>query len=389
MRFSKSVPLSIAMLLLYPTITQAWLRAPVEDATLVERSEIIVVGRLLKDSVEYVPHMKGSIKTGTSEHHARLAITEVIKGTCEDKEIPIIIHYGLCPVVGGHVSRDSFGLDARFGRSDYPKDKMEVFDTASKSVTPIPLDGAVTDDNLWFLRRRSGFYGREPGTGNFGIVDPQDLQPLHLKEYFLCYFSEDPELAVKKYMSKDPSVAKRAQRFLDHLEIQRILQLTDPAEKFDKLWPYYLKRMRWNMTSEVKDGILSCGEIAGDNLMNFFQDSEYARLRDDIILMWGDIGYQKAVPVLIDLLEQHDKFWQIQDLKKDWWNTDINSEITRERRKLYGEVHHAVYALRVLGDPRAKEAIELTRKRWETIDFENPQIVEECDTAVRKFAEQQ
>ena len=36
------------------------------------------------------------------------------------------------------------------------------------------------EDNLWFLRKRSGVYGWEPGTGAFGIVDPEDLQPLEL-----------------------------------------------------------------------------------------------------------------------------------------------------------------------------------------------------------------
>jgi len=43
---------------------------------------------------------------------------------------------------------------------------------------------------------------------------------------------------------------------------------------------------------------------------------------------------------------------------------------------------------RQIADPRARPAIEKTRKRWVANHFENPQIVEECDAALKVLAAQ-
>jgi hypothetical protein len=243
-------------------------------------------------------------------------------------------------------------------------------------------------DNLWFLRKRSGFFGGKPGTGKYGIVDLEDLQPLKLNDYFLAYLSEDPESAVKKHMVNNPDVVKRAQRYLDHLEVQRILKIKDPSHRFEKLLPFYIKRTIWGMTPEARQGIISCGKVAGKGLMAVFQDSKHRDLRYDVILIWRDIGYNEAVPILINLLKQREQFWENQDLKKGWWNQDVGSELTRKRRGVYGEIYYAVCALRSFADPRAREAIEITRRRWKSINFENPQIVEECEAALKAFTKQ-
>jgi hypothetical protein len=118
------------------------------------------------------------------------------------------------------------------------------------------------------------------------------------------------------------------------------------------------------------------------------QDSKHKDLRYDIIRIWNNVGYKEAVPILINLLKQHDQFWENQDLKKGWWNRDVGSELTRKRRAVYGEIYYTVCALRSFADPRAREAIEITRRRWKSINFENPQIVEECEAALKAFAKQ-
>ena len=102
------LPVFLVFILLLPSIAQAWLRLRYEDATVVERSELIVVGRLKRGCIEYVPHKKKPHEGASWEHHATLVISEVLRGTCRDKEIPIVIHYGLTPVVGGYVKRKNF-----------------------------------------------------------------------------------------------------------------------------------------------------------------------------------------------------------------------------------------------------------------------------------------
>jgi hypothetical protein len=365
----------------------AWERPFYEDSTIVERSELILVAHIKEGSIEYVQNKDNQGNATTREYHVTLVIKEVLKGQCNEKEIPIIIHYGLTPVVGGYEERDNFMINPRGGRTNYPKDIIEIFDTGNSTHGTPSLVKDAREDNIWFLRKRSGPYGREPGTGKLGIVDPEDLQPLEWKDYFLQYLEKDPEKAVKDWGLKNPDRSGRAQRYFDHLEIQRILEIKDPNERFEKLLPYYLKRTTWNMQSEAKSGIISCGKIAGDYFMKVFDDPAYKNFRDEIILMWRDIKYRQCIPLLIDLLKKHDQFWAEQKLEKGWWNSDVDSDLTNQRRNIYGEVYHGIYTLRSFNDPQTREVIELTSNRWKAINFDNTQIVEECGAALKQLSE--
>jgi hypothetical protein len=382
MKTSHVVGLAIVLACFLPTRALAWLRMHYEDAMVVERSEVIAVARLKRDSIKYVPHKRRPNEGGSWEHHAVLVVAEVLKGSLKSKEIPIIIHYGLTPVVGGYVKRDGFMMDRRSLRKDYPKDVIEIFDTASLGVLRLT---DADKDNLWFLRRRSGFAGREPGTGNLGIADPQDVQPLSLKDYFLAYLSKAPERAVREYVARNPKLAKRAESYLDHLEIERILEIADRTTRVEKLLPYYAKRHWYGSRHEAEEGIVACGETAMPHLLRLFDGSTDHRLRSHIIQTWARLKSDACVDLLVDLLMRHDQFWAKQELKGDWWNS--GSKVNGKRREIYTEVYYGVVALEQIGDARAKEAIELTKQRWEAISFSNPQIVESCEAALRKFAE--
>ncbi len=382
---TKILLLTIALTLISTISSYAWLRPWYEDAEVVGRSELIVVGHLFPDSIQYIPHTEKDGHIYSWEYHANLVITETLKGKSDNKEIPIIIHYGLTPLVGGYWIERS-GKSKRGGIPDnYPKDIIEIFDEAMGGVGYIPLVKDASQDNLWFLRKRSGVFGEKPGTGDYGIVDPEDLQPLELKDYFKCYLSSNPESSVKKYISENPVVAKRAQNYFDHLEIERILKTPSQQERYEKLLPFYLKGMRYGMKQEAKDGIISCGKTGLDNLVNVFKDSKDHNLRQDIILIWYRNGYKESAPILIDLLKQNNKFWENQHLDKNWWNHDLGSELNEKRRGIYGEIYYATSALRSFKDPKAKEAIELTLKRWKDSDVGNGQIREECEAYFKEF----
>jgi len=378
--------ISVVILLSASNAAYAWLRPRYEDPIVVERTELIVVAHLKEGSIQYVPHKHGPHEGASWEHHATLVIKDVLKGKYDQKEIPIIIHYGLTPVVGGYVKRENFMINYRAGRGDYPKDIIEIFDTGNSCHGLPSLVKDARQDNLWFLRRRSGTYGRKPGTGKYGIVDPEDLRPLKWKDYFLAYMADNPEIAIKEYAKKNPGIAGRAKRYLDHLEVQRILKIENPEERYSKLLPFFLNRTTWNMKCEAREEIISCGKTAGEQLKKVFDDPEHAEFREDIILMWRDIGYSEVVPLLIDLLEKHDQFWAKQNLQKGWWNKDVGSDQTRRRRDVYGEVYYGVCALRTFKDRRAKSVIDKTRTRWRAINFDNPQIVEECEAALQELS---
>jgi hypothetical protein len=99
--------------------------------------------------------------------------------------------------------------------------------------------------------------------------------------------------------------------------------------------------------------------------------------------LWSDCGYREAIPLLIATLEEADKYWATQKLDPGWWNADDNPERRSERRRVYAETYHAAFALMEFRDPRAREVIEFTLRRWEGIPMDNPQIVETCREALQ------
>lgn len=375
--------LSIFCFFVFSSQAAAWLRPVYEDAVIVARSELIVTGHLEKNSIEYVPHDNKPDEGRSWEHHATLIASGVLKGDLKQKEIPIIIHYGLTPKVDGRFLFSGYGMSL----PGNPKDAIEIWDTGNsrRSFEPIVKDAG--QKIIWFLRRRSGRRGERSGIDKFGIVDPEDIQSLSLKNYFLAYLSKDPEKAVKDQLEQNPVIAKRAQRYLDHIEIQRIIKTVDTREKVEKLLPYYIRGKRWGIKSEAREGIISCGEIAGPYLRKMFDSTANKHLRRDIIRIWGAIKYKDCVPLLISLLTEHDKFWAKQQLQDDWWNADKDTKRRRKRQNIYGEVYYTVATLKDIGDNRAKNAVELTKQRWQEINFDNPQIVEECERALKVFSQ--
>lgn len=373
--------LLICALVLHPSTAAAWLPVGYEDVTVVERSELILVGHLKADTIT---HEGGSVGV----HRATLIVTQVLKGQYDRKELPLIIHYGLTPVVGGYLKEPGLMIDVRGGKEDHPKDIIEIYNTGSGAWGAPSLVEDARQDVLWFLRKRSGSYGREPGNGDYGIVDPQDLSRLEWKEYFLCYLSSDPADAVRKYAAEHPKAAPRAKKYLDHLEIQAISKIEDAKERFDKLFPFFVARTTWNMKSEAEEGILSCGKVGAEELRRLFDDPHYRQFRVTILDMWTKMGYRDAIPLVIELLKKHDQFWADQHLAKDWWNKDEESEQTRRRQAIYCEDCSCVYLLSKFPDPSTKEVLELTRNRWKSLDFENRQIVEECDLALQALSQE-
>ncbi|HEY3912855.1 MAG TPA: hypothetical protein VGN61_00095 [Verrucomicrobiae bacterium] len=381
----KSLAVYFVILFAWAITANAWLREFFEDEVIVQRSELIAVAHLKEGSIQYVPN-KSNPPLGSWEHNAILVITETIKGKSESNEIPVIIHYGLEPVIGGKVEHGSSMMDVPGNTKNYWTNPVQIFDTGNSIRKSKPIVEDASKDSIWFLRHLGGCLGREvESANNLGIVDPEDVQPLTLKEYFQAYLARNPEEAVKIYAAIHPEVAVRAQRYLNHLEVQRILKIEDPTARLDALLSHYLNNEQWDMKPEIRDGIIACGSIAGAKLIPMFNNSADSDFRDRIILLWRDMNCTNAAPILIQLLKDHDQFWVKQRLSANWWNTDPGSKLTGERRGNYGEIYDSVCALRRFHDPQAREAIELTKRRWETIRFDNPQIIEECDAALREM----
>jgi hypothetical protein len=126
----------------------AWLRPFYADSDVVERSEAIVVGGIKEGSLEFVPQWTKPGEGIWWEHRAVLVIRRVLKGKVDKQEIPIIIHYGLEPLVGGkrlHEGSKSTPVP--------PTGAISIRDTGNRAMSLKPLVNDARADNIWFLRR--------------------------------------------------------------------------------------------------------------------------------------------------------------------------------------------------------------------------------------------
>ncbi|HUV39946.1 MAG TPA: hypothetical protein VMY39_10050 [Planctomycetota bacterium] len=354
MRTSREVLLVCSLVACLATMCHARLRWDVEDDELVTRSELIVVGHIAEGSVRFLPHDVAPDEGRSWEHHATLVVTGTIKGEAPGKEIPIVLHYGLDPSIGGKMLRDEH-LRAVEPR---PVGAIRIVDTAASGFGGHHAVEDARKDAIWFLRKGTGIRNRRIAPDRFGIVDPEELQPLALRKYFEVYLAADPERGVRDYLANHPELHKRAQRYLDRREIERIVRLPDARERLTKLMPYFDKHdtlLWWRTQDEARRGIETCGDLAGAALADIFDKADSPK-RQWIIRMWGRIRYRDAVGPLLDLIAAGEKFWDGYDVKQGWWNDD-RRPLWSESRRRWSEMHYAVETLKSIDDPRS-DAVE-------------------------------
>jgi protocatechuate 3,4-dioxygenase beta subunit len=296
------------------------------DAEAVGRAELIVVGHLKENSIQYDPpqviksepssrpNETNVIRTLSSwEHHATLLVSEVIKGQWSSNSIPIILPYGLEPIVGGYASHDGFMMDIRQGNTNYPTNVVQiVILPGSQMIFPIkPLVEDVSKDKIWFLTRGNGIAGEKRYTTNDLSVMNCLIQPLNLEEYYKLYLGPDPETALKSYAVGHPEVAPRIQRWLDGLAFKAkwdaILKIQDPAAKAAKL-AVYVKPEQY--PTGLREEMAKLGAAAVPELIKVIQagmtNGEDLHLP---VLILFDIGTpaKPAVPLLLELLKKPGK----------------------------------------------------------------------------------
>ena len=229
----------------------AWRRTEYNDATVVERSEIIVVGHLDWHSVVYVPHESPPGGGISWEHHATLIVAETLKGSVTEKQIPIVINYGLDPLVGGKYLRAGKGAGMPQTGPGNPKDRVDIIDTGNSSFGGPPVLTDAQKDNVWFLRRLGGELGREPGKGPLGIVDPEDVAALKFKGLFKALLSADKDGQIATLLADpDEAVVTRVLRHLaaqqDSRDMTRITSLLSSPNK-------NIQAPAWNFLAAVAD----------------------------------------------------------------------------------------------------------------------------------------
>lgn len=346
---------------------------------MVARSELIAIGRLQADSIEYIPERNEQTQSGRATYRAQLAITEVLKGQSVERIIPIVLHHGLRPIIGSYDTRGLFIPHPHEDGAGTTADILGVFDTGSSASSPYPLVHNAADDNIWFLRRHSTTNDPHPAEADLGIVDPEELRPVELKSYFMAYLSDNPEPEILRHYMVMWDTQRRAHRYLDHLAVERIRNSGDVAKRLPALKELYLRRQHWNGTSETRDTILSCGEAAVPMLTTMLEDPALSEHHADIISMLREINHAGAVPQLIGILSSHNQFWQTTPIVNGRYYRGTNPQDEETRHRVFQETYHLARALRELADPRAQEVMRQTKNQWSQPAFQNDEIVRECD----------
>jgi len=218
--YFKIILIMVIILLLFSKYLHAELRTTYEDESVVKRAELIIIGHLKPDTIKCFKHINKTNEGKSSEHHATLIIDEVLKGTIEEKQIQIIINYGLTPVVEGYYENGDMMINIKGNRNNYPKGIIEIMDTLNSAWSNIPLVEDAGKNNIWFLRRiqrKNKIESEKLETLNWGINDPEDLQPIKLEKFFRTLLSPSPNKLLRELMQneKDTEITNRIKNYFE------------------------------------------------------------------------------------------------------------------------------------------------------------------------------
>ena len=169
---------------------EAWPTRLYSDAEVVEQAELIVIARIKEGSIKKIFHGGGS----SYEHRAILIVSRVIKGEFHEKELPIMIHYGLLPVSARYQNDLAHGDATVRSPPEEPGESVRIYEDNPSEGFFRP-SGDVHQEQIWLLRHRSSprakDYSDVSTTDLLGIWEPEDLQP-PAKEQQLAKYLHTP-----------------------------------------------------------------------------------------------------------------------------------------------------------------------------------------------------
>ena len=383
----KKARLLILVPLLLPLMAQSvfgWFRMPVNDVQLAERSRLIVVGYVDPASITFVPH--DTEEYGKSFHHtAILKIQRILKGTSEETEIPIIIHYGLTPAINGKADQKGYyelNLDWMIPDYDTSGSSVQLFDHGSGfGVNP----NNIASPCLWFLQRRTGQYGSECHySAPYGIKDPEEVQALGHESFYKGILQNQNSAffeALIQNANEDTLLLNKAYLYIQKLELDRLGFLCEEA-KAKKIMSMYLEfdsfrydRYGYDLHLNALNQCSCCKkQIAKEGITSLLKPNEYPSATSkrvvliDFIGLWRD---QEAVPLLIGILEKQNLYWEKQVLHKDWWKDYTNKKDNAEQRTRYHELVAVIRALSRIKPAEEIPALYQTKKYWSKQPYPN------------------
>lgn len=356
------------------------------DYEVADRSDFIVVGHLKDNKLQLVQHQESS-GYKSWEHNTTLVITQVLKGSFGTGECPIVIHYGLQPVILKDHPSFIDNLNPPSADDNHDPNASIGLNWVLTDDIGGPTSMDIRQDQIWFLRFTTPYHGAQ-STDRPGIWFPQDVQPLSLKMYFTAILSGDPA-ALTEFTARDSPLRERAQENQSHLRINQIARIPDASQRCDQLLPIFLTEKPHTFTSQFAfDQIIACGSIGAAKLAPIYQNPKYSDLNEMILSGWEQDKYVDGLPFIVDWLRKEDQWWANQNMKD---GIQAVAESWRGGRPYndphaisYRNIRHTIMVLSSLHGAEGKAVVEQIEKRWKAVDPNN-ELVKVCDDALASF----
>jgi hypothetical protein len=264
--------------------------------------------------------------------------------------------------------------------------KVELRSSSTSPVQWLPVAADARQDQIWFPRKLQSRDSQPDSPWMWGVYGSHEVHSIDLTEYFKILLSPDPEPKVRDYLKSHPQLAVRAVEYLESREVKRILKEPDPAVRSQKLLPYCFGAAHEATRSSASRALTDGGPESGPYLMAAFQRYPFDRPRPGIIRIWAHTGFTGCADVLVRLLdENHRKYLDLHGrLKLQGPESRIDPQ---DVEQLASEVRAAIYALGEIGDPRAEQLVEESRRRWQEIPSARKEILDVCDLAMERIQE--
>ncbi|MBL9134086.1 MAG: hypothetical protein JNG86_22930 [Verrucomicrobiaceae bacterium] len=359
--------LGAVLFLLCASQSAAWMRPYRRDDLVLAEAELIVVARLKEGTLRRVERVYPKGQQGNSwDHTAVLIVTEVLKGEHKEKELPLILEYGLGPIVDGVMSKK---------RPNHPaglvtcKGAVELEDFGDNFGGKVK--GDIREDHLWFIRKASDDSRPANIYTRLSVEEPREVQHLEMKPYYLALMSVDVERRLKAIADESTAAGRRSLDVLDQMEVDRIVKIPNLAERAAKLMPFYA----WTPPPDrrlpnVAGELIKCGPVVGDMLMPLYHAPPPHLDKWRIVSIWEAIRYTKGEPLMIEQLEKENQFWAGQRLKPEYPIHDDLRRLDLEGRQEASKsrMRKAINYLSLLGGERSVPVILETWRRWYVID---------------------
>jgi hypothetical protein len=371
----------------------AWMRWSVPDDELVQRSDAIVIGHV-EDSFTPLEISKGSLDSITSkdshlwEYRTTLIVTKTLTGKIAIGPMPLLIHYGIKPVILDKSSTKPSSFDWMHptvaDQMTFGDTPVGIYDFLG-TIGGVLASSDIRRDHLWFLRTTARSFGSgKEITDAPGIWDPQDVRPLIDKPYYEAVLTSDPA-ALAPFTVGASWRSEQARLAQSRLKVNKIVQNPDLSVRCDQLMPIFLNKEPARELAFA--AIIATGSVGAAKLVPVFQTAN-AEDKGTIMGGWWNAKYRESVPLVTDFLREQNRWWSFKSKEDRIFASregPRGGDPYHDARSIsFRNLFCAIVVLDDFHATEAKDIVAQTRHQWQDAKpfLSNNDLLQTCDDAL-------